>query len=582
MSPDGFFSRFQDTTLNQFQSLILSSRNDQQLATLLHNKLNLQPSFIEGALRRAIACHKVDLLKHALEVNRLFPHDSLMKVNDELLLQQIHRTVTKQELELLECLISYLTNPRGPTNKEELQNIAIFATHQGFIEAVQLLCSTFPSCLEQTCQGHSLLLALASYEDDKCLQLLSYMLDQGVNANTQEPNGDTALHVAVRETNNKAVLLLLKHNACVYLPNAYGQSPLKLAHSRSLKRILKAQSSSHPHEVSLYLAAKSGQSSSINQLLDNGVHVDSKWVNGRTALCAAAMTGDIDTIDLLLSRGAATFPAGCSWPELPVAHALKNNHIDIAYLLMERTEQLHSQKTEKERYHIHQQLVYLLHYCCKTNATTVATLILDSKYNLDLDQSFLNGVSPIHVACKYGRLEILKILLIYGFDVNIRSEYYLNTPLHYACFYGHTHIAQHLIKHPDVNIDCENHQHETPLYCVLHGQLSSQEKGLTRESSVIFLLSHGAKLLKPGRKNCELANFDLNYALQRWDFIPFQTQKLIIVLRNEVKPYSLANMARFTVRGSLNVPVNEDVLENMGLPYRMQNYVMLKDWFPTN
>ena len=506
-----------------------------------------------------------------------------MKVNDDFLLQQIHRTVTRQEFEMFRCLVSYLVNPRKPTYKVELQNIAIFATHLGFMDAVHLLCSTFPSCIEQTCQGHSLLLALACYDDENSLSLLSYALEQGINANTQEPSGDTALHIAIKENNFKAVQLLLDHNACIHILNARGHSPLSLAENQILVQLLKSKPSPKPYKVSLYLAAKKRKLEVVQQLLNSGVPVDSKWINGRTALCAAAMNGDTKMIDILLSHNSSTFPAGNTWPELPVAHALKNKHEDVAYMLMEKTEEQYGHKTDKEKVHICQQLVHLLHYCCRMNAVSVATLILNSKYtNLDICHTFLKGLSPLHVACKFGQLEMMKLLLLYGMDVNLRSEFYLNSPLHYACFYGHVNLAKHLLSYPEVNIDCENKQHETPLFCVLRGQLSSQEKGPTRESSVIFLVTHGAKLVKPGRKNCELAHFDLNYAMQRWDFIPFQTQKLIIVLRNEAKPFTLSNLARFTIRAALQVPVSEDILDEIGLPYRMQNYVLLKDWFPTN
>lgn len=579
--PGHMFFHFQETPLPQFQSLIVSSRNDQQLASLLERKLQLDPSFIESALRRAIVSRKVDLLKHALEVNRLIPHDSSMRVSDTFLLQQIHRAVSLKEIEMLQCLLSYFSNPRCASIRNELQNIAILAAQVDFLDAVELLCIKFPICLEQTFQGHSILLALAPHTCQHSIDLLSDLLKQGVDVNVQEPSGDTALHVATREDNVQVMKLLLHHNACIYLSNSQGMTPLDLVQESSLHLFAQKQSP-QPYQVSLYQAAKERNIEQVQQLLNSGVPIDSKWVNGHTALCSAAMNGDVELVHLLLSHGISTFPFGNTWPELPVVHALKCNHAEIAYLLMEKTEDDYNLRTKKEREHIHQQLISLLHYCSKINAVSVATLILHSKYNLDLDCSFLMSLSPIHEACRSGQLEMVKLLLLYGVDPNIKSNFYLNTPLHYACFYGHTHIASHLLKYPEVDIDCENKLHETPLYCVLHGQLTAEEKGNTREISVIFLIMHGARLLKPGRKNCELSQFDLNYAMQRWDFIPFQTQKLIIVVRNEIRPHSLANAARFCIRGALQVPISDDVLDDLGLPYRMRNYVLLKDWFPTN
>ena len=580
-APSNAFCSFLETTLLQFQSLIVSSRNDQQLASALEKKLKLNSSFVEGALRRAIVSRKLDLLTHALEVNRLIPQDSSFKVNEDFLLQLIHRTVSLREIELLRSLLSYISSPLTVETRRELQNIAILAAQCDFLEAARLLCLEFPSCVEQTFQGHSLLVAIAMQRTDPSIQFMSYLLEKGVDVNTQEPSGDTALHVAARENNMDAITLLMEYNSCVHLQNSQGLTPLDLAEDQA-RSLLKTHLSPRPCEISLYIAAKESNLGCVQHLLNSGVSVNSKWVNGHTALCAAAINGDFELTNFLLARRAAIFPPGSTWPELPVVHALVSNHADIAYLLIEKMESEYDRMTKKERRHVHQQLVSLLHYCARINAVAIATLILRSKFDIDLNNSFVSGLSPLHEACRCGHLDIVKLLLLYGVEANLQSNFYLNTPLHYASFYGHTHIAAHLLKYPEVDIDVENKQHEAPLYCVLRGQLTAEEKGQSRESSIIFLLMHGAKLLKPGRKNCELSQFDLLYAQQRWDFIPLQTQKLIIAVRNEWRPHSLMNAARFMIRASLSVPVTDDVLDKIGLPYRMRNYVLLKDWFPND
>ena len=551
------------------------------MATLLKQKLHLQPSFIEGALRRAVTVHKVDLLQHTLEVNRLLPHDSSMRVDDELILQQIQRAVNLQEINTLRCLLSYLSNPRATMNKCHLQNLAILAAHLGFADAVRLLCLQFPTCLEQTSQGYCLLLALARYSDQQSVDLLAEILHLGAFVNTQEPSGDTAIHVAVKERNVAAVRILLEHNACTQIPNAQNLRPLDVCDDSDILPLIKDSSSSQAHQVSLYIATELGNRESVQHLVNSGVNVDSKWVKGRTALSAAAINGDVETVDMLLEIGASTFPIGSTWPEVPAAHALKHNHYNVAFKLLEKTETLHPKMNDGERKHIHSQLVYLLHYSAQVGALKVATLILNSKYGINANYEFLNTISALHTACRYGQLEIVKLLLEHEVDPNITTEIYFNTPFHYACFYGQVHIARYLLSLPGVWIDRENRQHETPLYCVLRGQLSSHEKGPVRERAVIFLIMRGAKLYKPGRRNCELDHFDLFYAAQRWEFIPYHTQKLMIVLRDVRKPCSLCDLARFAVRAGIEIPLNENVVDATGLSYRMQNFVLLKDWFPT-
>lgn len=574
-----------NTSLEQFQSLILSSRSDQQLASLLQKRLDLQPSFIEGAVRRAVASRKIDLLKHSLEVNRLFPHDSTMRIDDETLLQQIQKAVVRQEFETLKCLLSYLTTPKHYSIEGILQNLAILATHLGFPDAVKLLCSKFPVCREQTCHGYSVLLALAGYDNEEFVNVMEDLLCSGmVHVNTQEPNGDTALHVAIREDNLAAVGLLIANGACTSIPNDKNVRPMDLALGTAHHPLLSGCSSPRPQNVSLYLAAMESDEEMILELIRVGVSVNSKWIHGRTALSAATINGDVRLFKLLLTLGADGFPSGSVWPELPVAHALKHGHFDIAYKLVERANDLYDMTTEAEKTHVYKQLVYLLHYCAQVGAAGVAVLVLSSRYMVDPSIAYIQGLSSLHVACQYGHLNMVKLLLDVGVDPDIRTDIYLNSPLHYASFYGHTHIARHLLDNyrGEVGLDCENKQHETPLFCVLHGQLSAQRKGPAQENSVVFLLARGAKLIKPGRKNCELSHFDLNYAAHRWDFIPFHTQKLIIVVRDEPRPFSLMNWCRFTIRGSITKLLNEDITDELGLSYRMQNFILLKDWFPTN
>lgn len=580
--PDSdLFRKLKETSLTEFQTLIISSRNDTQLAALLYKKLNLEPSFIEGALRRAVTISKVDLLKHALELNKLLPHDSSMKISDEMLLQQIQRAVNLHEIDTLRCLLSFLSNSRALTNKCHLQNLAILSAHLGFADAVEVLCERFPVCLEQTSQGHCLTLTLARYCDQQSFELLREFLSRGVSANMQEPSGDTALHVAVRERNMKAVQLLLEYRASTEIPNILNQTPLGVCDETELLLLLRGAESLSPLSVSLYLAAINNNREIVQQMLNSGIDVDSKWIKGRTALSAVAINGDIELAEMLLQNGAQPFPMGNYWPETPAAHALAHKKFAVAKRLLEKTEEMYMQINDAERKHVYAQLVYLLHNCAQVGAVEVGRLILDSRYGIDADYEVLNTVLPIHVACRYGQLEFIKLLLEYGVNPNSGTQIYDNSPLHYACFYGNINVARHLLTLPGVELNQQNRQLETPLYCVLRGQLSSREKGRIQESAIIFLLMMGAKLYKPGRNNCELALFDLQFAALRWDFVPFHTQKLIMVVRDVAKPCSLCNLARFAVRSAIQVPLNETSIDATGLSYRMQNYVLLKDWFPT-
>lgn len=438
-------------------------------------------------------------------------------------------------------------------------------------------------CLEQNLQGKSVLLELARFSDDSLNFYLSELLRMGVYVNTQDPDGNTALHVAAERGLKDVAKLLLSHGACINLPNARGEKAIDFWgkwDDPELSKLL--QTTPQPHEASLYHAAEQLDLQSLERLLSLGVPVDSKWIHGRTALCAAAKTGNRDVVNYLFSAGAKPIPLGCYWPELPIVHALTSqNCSDIATQLMRQTEKTLKEASEVEREHISTQLVSVLHYCAQCGYTSVAEAILHSCCHIDPNAEFIDGLAPIHVACKYNQLSMVKLLLSHACAPDLPSKVYGNTPLHYACFYGHLDIAKHLLCQAAVSVNCINYQHESPLYCVLRLQLTPYERNeFVRENSVVFLITQGGKLNKPGRHYCELQEFNLDTAAQRWEFVPQQTQKLLIVLRNEKRGMSLASECRWIIRSSLQAAVREDVVDQLGLPFRLQNYILFRDWFP--
>lgn len=581
---DSSFLRSEHLSFEEFSDVVSRCENDNQLGFILKIRYDLPSTFIAQALRRAVASNKLDLLSHTLRINSLLPEDSTLRVNDDQILQLLQKAVSLDELEAFQSLLPHIREPTRPKTKMELQSLAILAAQLGSFLAVRLLCVNYNVCLQQTIQGRSILLEVARTAGASLESALLDLLDMGIYVNTQGPDGNTPLHIAAESGSTEAVKMLLAHGACSTIPNSQSKRAIDMAQQPEIVSLLKGVASSPlPHEVSLYHAAEQPDLRFVEEVLQKGIPIDSKWIHGRTALTAAVKAGNKKAVEFLLFNGAAPIPRGCYWPELPIVHALVNKYNDIALQLMLRTEDYYLKASSLEKKHIRSQLVFLLHYCAQIGATEVASLILGSRYRIDPNTEFRHRLAPIHVACKYGQLPMLKLLLLHRSRADLPSEIYLNSPLHYATFYGHTEVAQYLLTRPSVKINCKNIQHNTPLYCVLKCELTPYEKNsFVREVSVVFLLSNGASLIKPGRQNCELKEFTLDMAAQRWPFVPLQTQKLIIVLRDEGRQISLASEARLVIRGALQVPISEDVVSELGLPFRLQKYVLLKDWFASS
>ena len=110
-----------------------------------------------------------------------------------------------------------------------------------------------------------------------------------VDPNAAEPDGTTALHVAVQKGDPELVTLLIRGGARAEIATRYGVKPL-------------------------YLAAERGDARIIEALIEAGAEVNAVTPQGVTPLMMAARTGRPDAVDVLLARGArASINAQETW-----------------------------------------------------------------------------------------------------------------------------------------------------------------------------------------------------------------------------------------------------------------------------
>jgi ankyrin repeat protein len=83
----------------------------------------------------------------------------------------------------------------------------------------------------------------------------------------------------------------------------------------------------------LVVAASDGDLSTVRRLLDQGVNVESRALDGLTPLKAAARKGRLDVVQLLTARG-ASINAGPNDDDTPLAVAAIYNHTDVAAFLI--------------------------------------------------------------------------------------------------------------------------------------------------------------------------------------------------------------------------------------------------------
>ncbi|MCC8371234.1 MAG: ankyrin repeat domain-containing protein [Rickettsia endosymbiont of Pseudomimeciton antennatum] len=68
------------------------------------------------------------------------------------------------------------------------------------------------------------------------------------------------------------------------------------------------------------------------------------------------------------------------------------------------------------------------------------------KQGIDINRP-VNGITALHKACYAGNINVVKILLENGADINA-EDIYKNTPLHFACKEGNIEVIKELLKIP--------------------------------------------------------------------------------------------------------------------------------------
>jgi len=88
----------------------------------------------------------------------------------------------------------------------------------------------------------------------------------------------------------------------------------------------------------------------------------------------------------------------------------------------------------------------LLYYAVYNNKYALAQLLLKYKAN-PLAYEEWSIFSTIHLAAHHGKLDMVKLLIEHGLDINAAPAIsFNNSPLHLAIYYGHIYIINYLIQ----------------------------------------------------------------------------------------------------------------------------------------
>jgi ankyrin repeat protein len=234
-------------------------------------------------------------------------------------------------------------------------------------------------------------------------QQLAALLENGLDPNSKTGNGTTLLMVSALDP--AKVKMLIARGADVKFRSASGTDALTVA--------------------SVYR----GTAASLTALLDAGAEVEPpEGVRARnTPLVFASMTGDLDNVKLLLSRG--TKPA-----EKAFSQAVTFGYADVVRALISAGAD--TKLTDGSG-------INLLHWAAITDRPSLIPILAEAHVPINATDD--HGFTPLMYAATidFGDDDVLKALLIAGADKSIRN-YENRTPLAQAKYYKHSRLEQAL------------------------------------------------------------------------------------------------------------------------------------------
>ncbi|MDR2028151.1 MAG: ankyrin repeat domain-containing protein [Treponema sp.] len=273
---------------------------------------------------------------------------------------------------------------------------------------------------------------------------IGLILDKNALVNARNKEGDTALHLAVRQNEREIGELLLVRGADVFAPNAKGESPLYLAfHSPGGVRewilnpaVLTARDGLG--NSVLHYAAQWKLDSYIPLIVQKGVSTEVANATGETPLFMAVKVNSASTVRVLISAGAS----------ITARDTLGNSG---------------------------------LHAAVRWNAPQAAETLIGEGINIDVHA--LNGKTPLHDAVRLGITEVEALLIHNGADLEVRDTEG-NTPFMEAVMAGYPTSVERLADY-GADPTARNVRGDTPLHIAIATE---------RSDLVTLLLNWGAQI----------------------------------------------------------------------------------------
>lgn len=320
----------------------------------------------------------------------------------------------------------------------------------------------------------------------------------GINKIIDHHHKHTALHLAVLRFDVEQVKDLLRHGADITRENRDGKTPLHLAAGHDLLLSVFAS-----HDIDMGMACSHGKTllhetarlhfsaldvqegqdprvAAIENLIKQGLLVDARDHHGKTPLMEALETGNVPVARHLVTKG-AQITALDKKGATAMHYAVRSGDIEtVRFVLATEARKYINQPAFESRYMIPTPLGEAL----KEKFSDIADVILEK--GVSPNSRGERNWTPLHFVAslpeKEGGLDIARLLLERGADIDKAKSASGETPVHIAASHGNEKLLDLFVRH-GASVGLSNNRRETALHHAAKNMQGHKVTGL--------LLNHG-------------------------------------------------------------------------------------------
>ena len=166
----------------------------------------------------------------------------------------------------------------------------------------------------------------------------------------------------------------------------------------------------------------------------------------------AAWHGDFEKVQELLKENPELLNARGPWGWTPLQRAVYFNHSNIVRFLISKGSDVNLTTPDGET---------ALHWSLKCGHRELAKLLIRNNAVGDIQDQW--GITPLQLTVENGYTEILRMLTERRMNLMVKEKHYGRTFLHLAAIHGHLDIVKMLIDQ-GLDVDAVDHDGNTPYY----------------------------------------------------------------------------------------------------------------------